>query len=207
MDFKEVLHVIIAVIVLAFSVSFASLEQTFLISVFFIIIIFVINISAKKLMAYYLQCGVETRIWYFQRYGIKEKQHLKYPVPAGVLLPPLLSVFSLGSLFWMAATQSEITTRKSRVAKKHDFYSFSELTEWHVGLIPAAGIAACLVLAFIAYLAGFGYLGRLAIFFSVFNIIPLGDLDGNKIFFGSTIMWFVLAAISVIALIYAVLLI
>ena len=206
MKINDYLQVLIVVIVLAFSASFAKLSmENFLFSALFIAIIFIVNISAKKLVAYYMQTSIETKIWQFQRYGIKEKQHLKYPVPVGIILPFLLSIISLGSFTWMAATQSDITARKSRVIKKHDFYSYSEMTEFHLGAIPAAGIAACLILAFIAYLAGFGELGKLAVFFAVFNLIPFGELDGTKIFFGSLIIWFVLVAISIIALGYAIL--
>lgn len=206
MKINEYIQVLIVVIVLAFSASLIKLSiESFLLSALFIVIIFAVNIAAKKLVAYYMQASIETSIWQFQRYGIKEKQHLKYPVPAGIILPFLLSIVSFGSFVWMAGTQSDITARKSRVIKKHDFYSYSEMTEWHVGVIPAAGIVACLALAFIAYLAGFGELGKLAVLFSVFNMLPLGELDGTKIFFGSLIMWFVIAAISIIALGYTIL--
>ena len=205
---NEILHILLAIIVLAFAVSLAKLNIiNFLIACLFFAIIFLVNIAAKKAAAYYLQCDVETKIWQFQRYGFKEKQYFKTPIPIGIILPFLISVLSLGNFYWLASSQSEITARKSRVIKKHDFYSYSELTEWHVGLIPAAGIFACLLLGFIAYFLNQGELGRLAIFFACFNMIPISDLDGTKIFFGSLILWFVLAALSLIALGYAMLLI
>jgi hypothetical protein len=205
---NEFLHILLAIIILAFAVSLAKLSLgNFLFALLFFAIIFLVYISAKKAMAYYLQASVETRIWQFQRYGLKERYYFNKPIPIGIILPFLLSIISLGNFFWLAVTQSEITARKSRVIKKHDFYSFTEMTEWHIGLIPAAGIFACLVLAFIAYFLNFGELGRLAIFFACFNMIPLGNLDGTKIFFSSLIMWFVLAAVSLIALGYAILLI
>jgi len=207
-NINEFLHILLVIIILAFAVSFVKLTLfNFLVAALFFVIIFAVNLAAKKAMSYYLQAEVETRVWQFQRYGIKEKQYLKYPVPIGIILPFLVSLLSLGSVYWLAATQSEITARKSRVIKKHDFYSFTEMTEWHIGLIPAAGIFACLVLAFIAYFINQGELGRLAIFSACFNMIPLGNLDGTKIFFGSLILWFVLAAFSLIGLGYAMLLI
>lgn len=208
MDTTEISHVVLVIIILAFSVSLAKLSYpAFFLAALFFAVIFIVNIAAKKLAGYYVRAGVETRILYFQRYGLKDKQYLKYPVPLGVILPLLISIASLGQFFWLAATQSEVRALKSRVSKKHDFYSYSEMTEWHVGIIPAAGIAACLVLAFFAYLIGQSELGKFAIFFACFNMIPLGNIDGSKIFFGSLIMWFVLAAVSIIALGYALLLI
>ena len=205
---NEFLHILIVIIVLAFVVSLANLNIiTFIMAFLFFAIIFLVYIAAKKAAAYYLQADVETRVWTFQRYGLKEKQYFKNPIPIGVILPFLISVLSLGNFYWLASTQSEIIARKSRIIKKHDFYSFSEMTEFHIGLIPAAGILACLILAFIAYLLNLGELGRLAIFFAAFNMFPLGNLDGTKIFFGSLILWFILAAISLIAVGYAILLI
>lgn len=205
---NEIFHVLIAIIILAFAVSFTKLNlENFGLAVLFFAIIFLVNIAAKKATAYYIQSSVETKIWSLQRYGFREKGYFRTPIPVGIIIPFILSILSLGSFSWLAATQSDITARKSRAIKKHDFYSFSEMTEWHIGLIPAAGIFACLILAFIAYFINQGELGRLAIFFACFNMIPLGDLDGTKIFFGSLIMWFVLAALSLIALGYALLLI
>jgi len=182
---SEFLHVLLAVIILAFSVAFANLTLiNFLLIFLYFIIIFLVYISAKKAAAYYLQASVETKIWQFQRYGFKEKQYFKTPIPVGIILPFILSILTLGNFYWLAATQSEISARKSRVIKKHDFYSYSEMTEWHIGLIPAAGIFACLILAFVAYFLNQGDLGRLAIFFACFNLLPISNLDGTKIFFG-----------------------
>ena len=100
-------------------------------------------------------------------------------------------------------TETDIKPTVARAAKRHDFYSYSELTEWHVGLIPAAGIIFTLMLAFIAYLFDIGELGRIAIYFACFNMIPIGNLDGAKIFFGSKTLYFSLLAVVVISFSYA----
>lgn len=212
METKEIWHIIIAVIILAFAVSvganFVALTLVnFLWALLFFAIISLVSVVAKKLTAHYLEAGVETRIWYFQRYWIRERDYFKMPIPIGVILPFLMTIASLGSYFWLAATQSEITAKKSRVIKRHDFYSYTEMTEFHIALICAAGIFACLVLSFLAYLINVPDLGKYAIYFAFFNMIPLGKLDGTKIFFGSVIMWFVLAAITVIGTLYALLLV
>lgn len=204
---SEFIHIGIVIIILAFSVSFLKSLSTFFLSLLYFIIIFIVNIAAKKLIAFYYQADIETKVWQFQRYWLYEKSYFKKPIPIGILLPLLISILSLGSFYWLASTQSEITARKSRVVKKHDIYSFSELTEFHIGIIPAAGIFACLVLAFIAYLFNLSMLSKLAVFFTVFNMLPVGNLDGTKIFFGSIRLWFTLAIISIIALMYALFLI
>ena len=208
MLYKEVLHVLLAILVMGLAVSISTLTPDILIKSFiFFLIIFIVNIFAKKLTAYYLECSVETKIWHVQRYWFRDSNHLKYPIATGIIFPLLISVLSLGTFYWLATTQSEISARRARVARRHDFYSYSELTEYHVGIIPAAGIFAVIVLAFFAYLINEPELGKLAIFFACFNMLPLGQLDGSKVFFGSVRLWFVLAAVCLIALGYAVFLI
>jgi len=208
MKLVEFAHIIIVIIVLAFSITLTKLSpKTLGISALFLAIIFFVNIGAKKLAALYFQADIETKIWQIQRWGLYERSHLKYPIPMGIILPFLISIISLGSLFWLASIQTEITAKKEKVVKRHDYYSFSEMTEFQIGVIPAMGIIACFLLAIIAYFAGFGELSKLAIFFACFNMLPIGQLDGTKIFFGSVIWWFILAVICVIGLAYALFLV
>ena len=77
------------------------------------------------------------------------------------------------------------------------------MTEYHIGVIAGWGILANLFFALIGYLIGFTEFARLNIYFAFFNIIPLSNLDGNKIFFGSFIFWSFLAILTIIGLGYA----
>lgn len=204
---KEILALILALIVLAFSVSFMRGWNAFAFALLFFAIILLVNVIAKKLMAYYLEAGIETKIWTFKRFGLHEKSYFKTPIPLGIILAFLLPIISGGFLKWFAVTESEIVPLKARAAKRHDFYSFSELTEKHIGKIATAGIVSNLVLALIAYLINQPELGKLSIYFACFNMPPISKLDGSKIFFGSITKWFILAAICLIALSYALFLI
>ena len=79
------------------------------------------------------------------------------------------------------------------------------MTEEHNGKIAATGIIANLFLALIFYFIGgnFGVLfAKLNIWFAFFNMIPISDLDGNKIFFGNLVLWSFLAIITLIAVGY-----
>ena len=79
-----------------------------------------------------------------------------------------------------------------------------------MGLIAASGIFANLFFAIIGYLVGgpfFTLFSLLNIWMAFFNIIPISDLDGNKIFFGSLILWSFLAALTIIGLGYAIFLV
>ncbi|MBU0467395.1 MAG: hypothetical protein KKF39_07075, partial [Nanoarchaeota archaeon] len=184
-----------------FSNSFID-TNIFLKSLIYFSIIFIFYVSSKKYLAYYLESKEETKIWTFQRYGFYKRSHLKYPVPIGIILPFLLSIFSLGYIPWFAVTESEIKPRETRAARRHDFYSFLEMTEWDMARISSAGIFSMFILAIISYILNFPDLARLSIYFAFFNLLPLGKLDGTKIFFGSKILYSILGIITAIGLLY-----
>lgn len=199
---KELVGLLLALIVLAFSNSFID-SELFLKSLIFFAIILLVYISSKKLMAYYVESEEETKIWRFQRFGLYERSYLKNPFPIGLVLPFLLSILSLGYIKWFAVLESDVKGTSARAARRHEFYSFSEMTEWHLAVVSAAGILACFIIAPIAYLLNFSELSKLSVYFAAFNLLPLGKLDGTRIFFGSKILYALLVAIAIIGLLYA----
>ena len=202
---KEIGSLLLALIILAFSSSFANLTL-FYSSLLFFAVILIFYVSGKKLMAYYTETAEETKIWSFQRYGLYKRSYFKNPMPIGIILPFFLTIFSLGLIPWFAVTETDVKPTEARATKRHDIYSFSELTEWHISLVSASGIFSCFILALIAYFVNYSELARLSIFFAVFNLLPLGKLDGTRIFFGSKPLYTILVAIALIALAYAFLL-
>jgi len=204
---KEIIWIILAVIILGFSISFLRETEFLLYSILAIFLVLVTNITAKKITASYLDSEIEIKLWHIKRYGFKPKKHFKKPFPIGAFLPIILSVLSLGYVKWLASLVFDVKPKIYRAAKRHGLYSFSEMTEYHIGLIAAAGIFANLFFAVIGYLFGFPYFARLNIYFAFFNMIPISDLDGNKIFFGNLIIWSFLAIITLIGVAYCILLI
>ena len=208
---KELLAVIIAIVILAFSNSFKSIlngnSAHFLYSIVFFAIILAAYMAGKKLMAFYLESKEETKILTFQRYGLYERSYLKTPVPIGIIISFVLSVLSLGYVKWFALTETYIKAKIGRAVRKHEYYSYSEMTEFHIASISAAGIFSLLILSFIAYLINQPELAKLSVYFAAFNLIPLGKLDGTRIFFGSRILYSILASIAIIALGYVWLLV
>ncbi len=199
---KELGSLLLAIIVLSFSYAFLS-RNLFLASLVAFIIIIVLNVLAKKLMAYYVEAEEETKLWTFQRYGWYSKSYLKTPFPIGLVLGFILPLVTLGTIPWLAVLESDVKGTSTRAAGRHDFYSYSEMTEWHIALISAAGIIICFILAPIAYFANFSILAKLSLFYAAFNLLPLGKLDGTRIFFGSKILYALLVAIALIGLFYA----
>ena len=212
MEFREFKHIIAAIIILTivggFSFiiesSWAALAQVFL----FAVIIILVAVFAKKLIAYSLDADVEHTIWQFSRWGYKQHQHLKTPVPGGIIFPLFLSLFSLGSIKFPALLTYEASALKRRAAKRFGFYSYTEMSDWHNALIGAAGIVAVLIIAIVTYFlpANFEYLAKMAVYYAFANMIPIAKLDGSQIFFGSRVLYTILAVIALIFFGYALIL-
>jgi len=203
---KEILVLIIAIIILAFSNAFTNLDF-FINSVFIFTIILIVHVTAKKLTAYYYEAEEEIKIWTFQRYGLYTRSYFRTPIPIGILLSFVLAILSAGHIPWFAVTESEIKPTVARTARRHDFYSYSEMTEWNLALISAFGLGSVLILSVFAYLLNFPDLARAAVYFACFNILPLGKLDGTRLFFGSKALYTLIAIGCLIGLGYALLLI
>lgn len=212
MEFREFKHIIAAIIILTIvggfsfiiEASWTALAQVFL----FAVIIILVAVFAKKLIAYSLDAGVEHTIWQFSRWGYKPHQHLETPVPGGIIFPLFFALFSLGSIKFPALLTYEASALKRRAAKRFGFYSYTEMSDWHNALIGAAGIVAVLIIAIITYFlpANFEYLAKMAVYYAFANMIPIAKLDGCQIFFGSRVLYTVLAVITLIFFGYALIL-
>ena len=204
---KEIYSLIIIVFILAITISFLRSIEIFLYILLAVFLTLAINIFAKKIMSFYFDSQIEVKLWKIKRYGFHPGSYFKKAFPAGIFFPIIISAISFGNLFWMASLVFDVKPKIYRAAKRHGLYSYSEMTEEHIGLIAAAGVFANLVFAIVGYLAGFSEFARLNIYFAFFNILPLADLDGNKIFFGSLILWSFLATLILIGIGYALFLI
>lgn len=209
---KEIISITIITLILAFSITLMQSIELFLSTLLFIFLIILINIIAKKIAGYYFEAEVETKLWEMERYGFlgaivrgfyHPSKKFKQALPLGAIMPLVVKVISLGYVNWLASLTFDVKAKKYRTAKRHGFYSFSEMTEFHIGLIAAAGILANLFFAVIGYLIGATEFARLNIYYAFFNMIPISSLDGNKIFFGSLIIWSFLASIIMIGLGFA----
>ncbi len=197
---KEFLLIILVTIILSVSLSFLKSIDYFLLILLPVFFVILINILAKKVSSYYLDSEIETNVWSFKHYGFHPKNHFKKAFPAGVFLPLIFSVLTLGNIVWLASFVFEVKPKVYRAARRHGLYKFSEMTENHIGLIAAAGIFANLFFAIIGYFIGFENFAMLNLGYAFFNILPLSDLDGNKIFFGNLALWSLLATITLIGL-------
>lgn len=198
---KELIAIVVVSIIIAFASTLLSSTNAFLVVFLIIFAIILINSFAKKTIAYYFDTEVEVKIWEFKRWGYKPHQYFKKGIPAGAFLPIISKIifFPIAGFVWMASMVFEVKAKTYRAAKRHGIYSFSDVSGDHIAYIAAAGLFSNLLFALLAYLIGLQEFAKLSIWFAFFNIIPISDLDGNKIFFGSKVLWSFLATIILIA--------
>jgi len=203
---KEFASIVIITFIIGFLVSLEKTLEIFLYSSLSIFIILIINSFAKKITAFLLDSEIEIDLWEFKRYGFRPHKYFIRPFPAGIIFPFISKIifFPISSFVWMASLVFEAQPSVYRASKRYGLYTFSEMTEYHTGLIAAAGIIANLIFLIIAYLINFptemNFI-QLSLIFTFFNILPIANLDGNKIFFGNLLIWSILATIILLSLI------
>ncbi len=207
---KEISAMFVVVIILAFTISLISSINAFLMTFLAISLVILANILTKKIIAYYLDSEIDVKLWEIKKYGIlgalsrvHPSRNFKKPFPAGVFLPIIFTGLSFGALTWMGSLVFEVKPKIYHAAKKHGLYAYSEMTEFQIGLIAISGIITNLFFAVIGYMINFPEFSRLNIYYAFFNMIPLSDLDGNKIFFGNMYAWIFLTAIVLMGLFFA----
>ncbi|MEK6892831.1 MAG: hypothetical protein AABX07_01380 [Nanoarchaeota archaeon] len=204
---QEILQITAAILVLTAVSGFQYAINSDWLGVlnFFIFsaILIMVAVFSKKSMARILDADVEHEIWQVSRYGFKPSWHLKKEIPGGIIFPIFFSIFSLGLFKVPTLLTYETTALKRRAARRFGYYSFTEMTEWHIAIIGAAGTLAVLILSAIMYFYGSENFAILATLYAFFNMIPISKLDGTQIFFGSKVLWTILAVLTLIFTFYA----
>ena len=207
---REVLIIPLIIIIIALSASlsldFSGGWEAVFSTLLAVSVVILVNIFIKKLMAYRLDSEIEMRIWEVGKFGYVKDKHSKKPFPIGAFLPIISKIilFPLKSFVWMASLVFDVKPRIYRGAKRFGLYTFSEVTEYHLGLIAASGITVNLIMAVVGYFLGFPLFARLNIYYAFFNMLPISELDGNKIFFGNLLLWSFLASLVLVGMLFAI---
>jgi hypothetical protein len=197
---KEIASVIIFSIILGFIFSIHNFQDLFFISLGAVFLTIIINVIFKKMAAEYWDNEIEHSLWEGSRYWYGPHHKLKRPISLGVVIPIIIKILSFGLLNWSAGLTFETQGKKYKAAKRHGIYAFSEVTEEQIALIAATGILGNILLAIVAYFANAPIIMRISIIYTFYNLIPISNLDGNKIFFGNLLIWNILAVLSLIGI-------
>lgn len=207
---REVLIIALILIIMTLSLnlslSFFEGWETVFYTFLAVSVVVLVNIFIKKLVAYRLDSEIEMKVWAIGKFGFTKEKHSKKPFPIGAFLPIIskMILFPFKSFIWMASLVFDVKPRIYRGAKRFGLYTFSEVTEYHLGLIAASGIAINLIMAIVGYFLNFPLFARLNIYYAFFNILPISELDGNKIFFGNLLLWSFLASLVLIGMLFAI---
>ncbi len=194
----EILIILTAAILLGFTVSVPTLSKVPA-SIIYFVIILALNITAKRIMAYHLEADIKINFWSWYQFWFTKRAHFKKPILM-FWLPPLLALISKGYILWLAILEFDVKPNVARAAKRHGYYRYSDLTEYHITSIATAGVITTLALGIIGYITGFETFTRFTIYYSIWSLIPISKLDGSKILFGSKTLWFILLVVSIIML-------
>lgn len=200
---KEIIAIFVSAIIIAFVLSPLETAQNFLLAFVAVILVIGINVTAKKISSFEFDSEIEVGFWEASRFGFNPESKTKKPIFIGIILTLLSLLSPIKNLIWMAVMAFDVKAKTYRAAKRHGLYSFSEMTEDDIGYIAASGITANLIFAIIGYLIGANLFAEINIFYAFFNLIPISNLDGNKIFFGNTFLWSLLAAITSLGVVSA----
>lgn len=211
MNSKEPYHILAAILILTMVIGFgdainqqwSELAKAF----FFAVVIITVVIVTRKLVASMLDVAIEHKVWSVSRWGFASHRILKPEVPAGIVVPMIFTLFSLGYLKIMPLLSYDTAGLKTRAARRFGFASFITLTEWHIAVIGGAGIIGVLLVSFVSYFVGLEHLAKIASYYALINLIPYSNLDGTQILFGSRPLWATLVVVSLLFTAYSLLLV
>ncbi len=221
-DKTEIKNLTIAAVVLGFVFSFRNwgYGETFILSVgiynliltsIAAAIVLLIYQTSHKLIAKRYGCKSTFRIWGIKRFWFYRRAKIKNlrifgkkyeSLKLGVILPIFFSFVSNGIIKFCAIGSSEISEIKLQGLGK----KFRKLTDFDTAVIHLVGPMALLFTALILTNNGqFENVSKIAYFVAIFSMIPLSQLDGSKIFFGSPFLYifslaFMILSIAVIQL-------
>ena len=159
---KEIAVVILATLILAITVSFKDSTIFYAATISFLVIL-VVNITMKKIVGYMVETEVKTKFWTWYQYGFSIDSHFKKPLPM-LWLPLVLTLLTKGFFWWLPILEYDVEAKTERVSRRHGLYRFTQVTEWHVAWIAVWAMAANLILAVVAYVAGFELFAKLSIY-------------------------------------------
>jgi len=217
---KELVWMIIAIIISTF-ISFLPIIPndapiTALTRLIIFTIIIFTSVTTKKLIAPNYSIKIEHKIWSLQRWSYYKRAHFKKPVPIGLILPFFIALFSIGYVKPFALLQFDIENIPEKRILKAKGNRRNERKEFvndeDYGYTAAAGFYSLLILAVLGGILSYYFninvghdLAKYSIFFGLWNLIPYGQLDGTKLFFGITVGWVFILTLFLIGLVLVLL--
>ena len=193
---NEILVLLIASLMTGYLLAFKQITWTSWLACSGIgLLIVLIHHAGYKFSASLLDCSTETQLWSAKQLLFTPRAHLKKQFPLWLFIPLVLVWLSIGAIKWLGIITFNVVPLPSRIKMR-----WKELTEWHIALIAAGSSVFNIIAAIAAKALGFNSFAIFNLMFVLFSLIPIGQLDGSKIFFGSRLLWIFMSALSLIML-------
>lgn len=212
---KEWFPIISIALVLATISSLLETWTLFFITLGLVLATILINVFAKRIVAHSFDAEIEIKQWAFQRpiyynpfkkrlYGHKPHQKLNSIFAAGFFLPLVIKVLTMGLINWMGCLVFEVKGTIYRTARRWQLYQYTEVTEDETAWIAFTGIMANLLFAILAYMINAPLFAKLNLGYAFWNSLPLGTLDGMKMYFGRKSLWVTSLILSSIGIVFSI---
>jgi len=199
---REIAWLIILMFVFEFIIFFPLKKEFNVLVIFVPPLIILTNLITKKIFSNYFSIKIEQGVWKVQRWGFYTRSYFKKPILAGLIFPFLISLISLGSIRILTFFQFEPKNfYEKRILKQRGAKRKSEMNESDIGLTAAYGFYSLLFLSFIGILIRFPELAKYPIYYNLWNLLPLSNLDGAKVFYGTILNWGILIILNLLFLI------
>jgi hypothetical protein len=193
---EEIIAIVIASLVMGYLLAFNQISWLSWISYAGIsLLIVLVHHIGYKTSASLLDCSTETQLWTLKQFWFSTKSHFKKPFPVWLFIPLILVWLTFGLVKWIGILTFNVIPLASRVR-----FRWRELTEWHIALIATGAAIANMGAAVIAKAFGFDSFAAYNMIFVLYSLIPIGQLDGTKIFFGSRMLWIFMLIFSAVML-------
>ena len=216
---KEMFYFLVASIVVGYLFAFKQLLtgnlSPWLNYSILAFIMIILNALACELAVLRFGCDAEYRLWGTQNIPwtvkkllshLREKERFKKEVPLWLIVPLVCIFVTLGLVKWLAVLVFEAVPVHLSRMKKGRLYA--ELTEWDLALIASLGPLVSVLLAVVSKIISgdlasgiFFDFAKMNIWYALFNLLPLSDFNGAKIFYGSKILWAFLFIFTLVILI------
>jgi hypothetical protein len=144
---------------------------------------------------------IEHKMWEFQNYGWGREARFKKPFPIGLVFPLLITLLFNGIIKPLTLLQFDSKNIfEKRILKKRGMKRKTEINDSDIAFTACWGFYILILLAVLGWLFGIPELTAFSIFYGAWNLIPFGQLDGSKVFFGSIINWVILVILYAVSL-------
>lgn len=207
---REIIHLVISILILAFVFGFDDGNPSFVLNhwvINFLRFFLVVAIAllfrelTVKVFARRHDANSEYEIWNIKRVWFTGTTKLPRGFPFGIIIAFVLAIASRGNVFFTALGIHKLEENKvARAGRKNPTLNYSEEAQ-----IVSMGILSSLFLAVVSIVIGKVFalnttnFVTVNFFIALFNMIPLSNLDGAKIFFGSLLMYIFLLVFIVVS--------